>query len=235
MSDLVVITGAAGGIGTALSKMLRSAGFDLLLIDRPGSDVDALARPLDATAATIEGTDLAAARAALEAASGPIYGLVHLAGVFEPDPDLADTAGVWDRAMANNLENAYAFATAVGARLPPGRMGRMVFTSSLAFRRGAVDYVAYSAAKGGLVGMTRALARRFNKQANVNAVAPGIIMTNMAVPLIIEQKDKLLAEIPLGRFGAPEEVASVVKFLLGWDASYITGQTINVDGGQVMD
>ena len=111
----------------------------------------------------------------------------------------------------------------------------MVFSSSLAFRRGAVDYVAYSAAKGGLVGMTRALARRFNKQANVNAVAPGIIMTNMAVPLIIEQKDKLLAEIPLGRFGAPEEVASVVKFLLGWDASYITGQTINVDGGQVMD
>lgn len=235
MSDLIAVTGAAGGIGTALSKMLRSAGFDLLLIDRPGSEVEALARPLEATAATVEGTDVAAARAALAGASGPIYGLVHLAGVLEPDPDLADTAGVWDRAMANNLENAYAFATAVGERLPPGRMGRMVFTSSLAFRRGAVDYVAYSAAKGGLVGMTRALARRFKKRANVNAVAPGIIMTNMPVPLITEKKDKLLADIPLGRFGAPEEVASVIKFLVGWDASYITGQTINVDGGQVMD
>jgi len=234
MGDRVVITGAAGGIGRVTAKTLRSAGYDLLLIDRPGTGLEDLAKPLDSPAVAIEGAGVEVARAALGAVEGPIYGLVHMAGVMEPDPGLADEPGVWERAIADNLANAYAFATAMEARLPKGRMGRMVFVSSFAFRRGAGDYVAYSTAKGGLVGLTRALARRFAKRATVNAVAPGVIMTNMSVPLIAEAKDRLLAEITLGRFGAPEEVAPVVKFLLGWDAGYITGQTLNVDGGMTM-
>ncbi len=234
MQDMIAVTGAAGGIGTAVAKTLRSAGYDLLLIDRPGAGAEALAAPLQARVATVEAADVAACRAALAVVDGPIYGLVHLAGVFEPDPALADAPEVWERAMANNLANAYAFATAMLDRLPPGRMGRLVFTSSISFQRGAADYAAYSASKGGIVGLTRALARRLAKRATVNAVAPGIIMTNMSVPLVVEAKDKLIAEIPLGRFGAPEEVAPVIKFLLGWEAGYITGQTINVDGGHAM-
>lgn len=231
MADRIVITGAAGGIGRVTAKALRSAGYDLLLIDRPGRPLEELAKPLDSAFAFVDSEGLDAARTALATVDGPIYGLVHLAGMMEPDPKLAGEPAVWDRAMANNLDNAYAYATAMEERLPPGRIGRLVFTSSVAFRRGAGDYVAYSVAKGGLVGLTRALARRLRKQATVNAVAPGIIMTDMSVPLIIEAKDKLLAEITLGRFGAPEEVAQVIKFLVGWEASYITGQTLNVDGG----
>ena len=234
MADRIAITGAAGGIGKVTAKSLRSAGYDLLLIDREGSALQELATPLDSPHVFISDAGVDAARAALATVEGPIYGLVHLAGVMEPDPKLADEPGVWERAIADNLANAYAFATAAEERLPPGRMGRMVFASSVAFRRGAGDYVAYSAAKGGLVGLTRALARRLRKRATVNAVAPGVIMTDMSVPLIIEGKDRLLAEIVLGRFGAAEEVAPVVKFLLSWEAGYITGQTINVDGGMAL-
>lgn len=234
MGDRVAITGAAGGIGRVTAKTLRSAGYDLLLIDRPGVALEDLATPLDSPVVCIEGEGVHAARAALAAVEGPIYALVHLAGVMEPDPKLADEPGVWERVIADNLANAYAFATATEERLPPGRMGRMVFASSVAFRRGSGDYVAYSAAKGGLVGLTRALARRLRKRATVNAVAPGVIMTNMSVPLITEAKDRLLGEITLGRFGAPEEVAPVIRFLLGWEAGYITGQTLNVDGGMAI-
>ena len=116
MGDRVAITGAAGGIGKATAKILRSAGYDLLLIDRPGRPVGELATALDCASAEIAGTDLAAARGALDAVEGPIYGLVHLAGLFEPDPALAEAPDVWERAMAHNLENAYAFATAMEAR-----------------------------------------------------------------------------------------------------------------------
>lgn len=231
MSGRVVITGAAGGIGRVTAKMLRSAGYELLLIDRPGTDLDDVARPLGAPAVAVEGVGVEAARAALAAVEGPIYGLVHLAGVMEPDPTLADDPAVWQRSIAENLASAYDYATAVEPRLPPGQMGRMIFASSVAYRRGAGEHVAYSAAKAGLVGLTRALARRLRRKATVNAVAPGIIMTNMSVPLIIDGKDRLLSEIPLGRFGSPEEVAPLIRFLLGWEAGYITGQTINVDGG----
>ena len=94
--------------------------------------------------------------------------------------------------------------------------------------------MAYSAAKGGLVGLTRALARRFRTRATVNALAPGIILTRMPQRLIERRGEALLQEIPLGRFGEPREVATVIHFLLSEDASYITGQCINVDGGHNM-
>jgi len=234
MGDRIAITGAAGGIGRVTAKTLRSAGFDLLLIDRPGRPLEDLAKPLDSPFAFVEAAGLKAARAALATVEGPIYGLVHLAGVLEPDPKLADEPGVWERAIADNLAGAYAFATAMEARLPPGRMGRLIFAASASFRYGAGDYVAHAAAKAGLEGLTRALARRLSKRATVNAVAPGVIMTDMSVPLIIDGKDRLIAEITLGRFGAPEEVAPLIKFLLGWEAGYITGQTLKVDGGMSM-
>lgn len=234
LAGTIAITGAAGGIGRALCSLLAGSDCRLHLIDREDSDVEAYAASLGATASTVLGPDAAGARAALAALEGPIHGFVHLAGSMEDDPELGDDPAVWERTLANNLRNAYDFATAVGERLPEGAMGRLIFTSSLAFRRGAVDAVAYSAAKGGLVGLTRALARRFRKRATVNALAPGIILTRMPEKVIERRGDFLLKEIPLGRFGEPREVATVIRFLLSEDASYITGQCINVDGGQVM-
>jgi NAD(P)-dependent dehydrogenase (short-subunit alcohol dehydrogenase family) len=126
-------------------------------------------------------------------------------------------------------------AAAAAPRMDPDEVGRMVFASSLAFRRGSFDHVAYSAAKGGIVGLVRALSRGLAPAVLVNGLAPGIILTGMpdhilAVP---ERRERLLAETALKRFGQPREVATVIHFLLGAGSSYITGQVINVDGGVI--
>lgn len=235
MTRTIAITGAAGGIGRALVPLLADGGDRLLLIDVPGSGVEDLAAGTGATA--VAGAPLSAAECAeaLGAIDGEIDGFVHLAGTFEPDPLLGDDPLIWQRTINNNLENAYNFVTALIPRLPEGRMASVVFISSLAFRRGGRAHAAYSAAKGGLVGLTRSLARRYPDRMRVNSLAPGIIDTPMPADVIRQYGNALKVECPLGRFGEPREVATVIRFLLGEDSSYITGQTINVDGGHSMN
>lgn len=235
MPRTIVLTGAAGGIGRALAPMLHGLGDKLLLIDVEGSGVEEMATAYGAAAVAGAPLSVGECKAALNRVDGPIDGFVHLAGTFERDMQLGEDPTVWRRTIDNNLENAYAFATALVPRLPAGRMARWVFLSSLAYRRGGLEHAAYSAAKGGLVGLTRALARRYAKQATINALAPGIIDTPMPSEIIRDRGDALLASCPMGRFGEAREVATVIRFLLSDDASYITGQTINVDGGTSMD
>ncbi len=115
--------------------------------------------------------------------------------------------------------------------LTPAFLLRIVFASSVAFRRGSPDYAAYGAAKGGIVGLTRSLSRKFAPDILVNAVAPGVIETRMAATTIAERGDRYLQDIPLRRFGLASDVASVIRFLCSRDSSYITGQTITIDGG----
>ncbi|MDN2566789.1 SDR family oxidoreductase [Aquibium sp. A9E412] len=233
----IIVTGAGGGIGRETVKALAAAERRLVCVD---VDAAALAR-LDDIAEQLPGAlvrhvstlaDPTACRAAVAAAGADLVGLVHLAGVFEADPRSIDDMGVYERAIAHNLTNGYMMANAVAERIAPEAAGAMVFTSSLAFRRGAWEHVPYAAAKGGLVGMTRALSRRLAPRIRVNALAPGIIDTGMPARLIAERgMARVTAEIPLGRVGAAAEVASVAAFLMSPAASYITGQTINVDGG----
>lgn len=160
-----------------------------------------------------------------------MFGLIHMAGLFEPDPLDPEDHSAYDRAIASSLTNGYDLAVAYQTRRDAAAVGRIVFCSSGAFRRGAPNCVAYSVAKAGIVGLTRSLSRRFAPHTLVNAVAPNAIRTAMTDQVFKQRGDAILATIPLGRFGEPEEIASVVTFLCSDGASYITGQTINIDGG----
>jgi 3-oxoacyl-[acyl-carrier protein] reductase len=234
---MIVLTGGAGGIGMACAKRFLAEGARVHLVDIDG---ELLAKARADLAAgnrlTTHRSDLAspqACAAALDAADGKIRSLVHLAGVFEVDALEPEHRGAWDRAIQGNLTNAYDVTAAFKTRHVRDEPAQLVFASSLAFRRGSFDHVGYSAAKGGIVGLTRALARAFAPHVNVNAVAPGVIETRMPAPIIATRREKLMAEIPMKRFGAASEVASVIRFLCSSDASYVTGQTINIDGGTI--
>ena len=234
----IAITGGAGGIGRATARLFLESGAHVLLIDRDAAGLEAAERALGTARIAAWRSDLAdpaQCATALDQAGGKVSALIHLAGLFEADPLRPEEHGVWDRAIAANLTSAYDMAVAFIPRAAeatgPRGPARIVFAASLAFRRGSPDRAAYAAAKGGLVGLTRSLARKLAPAVLVNAVAPGIIDTAMAAGLIAERGVRGADDIPLRRWGAPEEVAGVIRFLCFEDASYITGQTITVDGG----
>ena len=238
-----VITGGAGGIGRACARQLLAGGARVLLVDIDAARLDEVKASLGggAAVATDVATHLAThvsrlasakdAAAALDAAGRPIFGLIHMAGLYEPDPLDPEDHSAWDRAMAANLTNGYDLGVAYQTRRDARAVGRIVYCSSGAYRRGVPGRVAYSVAKAGIVGLTRGLSRQFAPHTLVNAVAPNAIKTGMTESVFKERGEAILATIPLGRFGEPEEIASVVTFLCSDGASYVTGQTINIDGG----
>jgi 3-oxoacyl-[acyl-carrier protein] reductase len=231
---LIVVTGGAGGIGIETVKAFRDQGGHVILCDR---DPDAVERAQAILGNSRLGPQVSSldtpeeCARVIESAGAPVHALVHLAGVFERDSLDPNDHGVWNRAIAANLTNAYDMAVAFSTRHDKRQPARIVFASSIAYRRGSAERVPYAAAKGGIVGLTRALSRKLAPHVLVNAIAPGIIETKMAEPIIAERGEDYRKEIPLGRFGKPSEIAGVIRFLCGPDSTYITGQTITIDGG----
>lgn len=232
----ILITGGAGDIGRATARAFLQAGGRVHLVDIDGERLAKAQQELAAMGeVSTHRSDLAspaACREAFASCGQPVTALVHMAGVFEPDPLDADDRSVWERAIGSNLTNAYDMAIAFRAQhRPVSRAGRIVLCSSRAFQRGAAGRAAYTAAKGGIVGLTRTFSREFAPHILVNAVAPGLIETRMTTDVIARFGDQRMAEIPLGRYGTPDDIAGVVKFLCGPDSAYMTGQLITVDGG----
>lgn len=230
----IVVTGAAGGIGAVVARMAAERGARLLLIDPNQAGLDALLSDLPgsghAVSASLLDTPQACAEA-LTAIDGPLYGLVHMAGIYVPHELEPAAREVYDRTQAANTTNGFDLSIAMLDRLVTDAPARFVFAASIAYRRGSLGHVAYSVAKGGVVGLVRALSRNLAPRALVNGLAPGLIETPMPAHVIAERGEQMRREIPLGRFGQPEEVAGVVMFLLGPLSTYVTGQIINVDGG----
>jgi 3-oxoacyl-[acyl-carrier protein] reductase len=230
----IVVTGGAGGIGIETVRAFMEQGGHVIMADIDAAALEraqaALGRVRLGTIASALDTPAECARV-IEAAGAPVYALVHLAGLFERDTLDPDDHGVWNRAIAANLTSAYDMAVAFSTRFDRREPARIVLTSSVAYRRGSADRVPYAASKGGVVGLTRALSRKLAPDVLVNAIAPGVIATKMADPIIAERGEAYRQEIPLQRFGQPSEVAAVIRFLCSPDASYITGQTITIDGG----
>jgi 3-oxoacyl-[acyl-carrier protein] reductase len=229
----IIITGGAGGIGVETARAFMERGGHVVIVDIDAARLEEaqakLGRVRLGTQVSALETVQECARV-IESAGAPVFALVHLAGLFERDAMDPDDHGVWNRAIAANLTNAYDMAVAFSTRYDKREPARIVLTSSVAYRRGSADYPPYAAAKGGIVGLTRALSRRLAPTVLVNAIAPGPIDTRMAASTLAAGGDAYVQAIPLKRVGKPSEVASVIRFLCSRDSSYVTGQTITVDG-----
>ncbi|MFC4948851.1 SDR family NAD(P)-dependent oxidoreductase [Pseudonocardia sp. GCM10023141] len=241
---VVLVTGAAGGIGREVVAGLVAAGAQVVAVDlhRPALDA-ALDAPELATARRIA-ADLAdiGAHAQLIAAaqeSGPLYGLVHCAAVLRRRAQVADiTEDDWDAQVDVNLKGTFFLCRAAAdAMRTAGHGGRVVTFSSQGWWTGGYGgSVVYATTKGGVVSMTRGLARAYGPDGiTVNAVAPGQARTSM---LLDDLDERVLAtmteQTPLGRIAEPAEVAAAAVFLVSSHASFITGTTLNVSGGFLM-
>jgi NAD(P)-dependent dehydrogenase (short-subunit alcohol dehydrogenase family) len=240
----VLVAGGATGIGRSTIERLRSRGDDVFLADINLEAAEALmTEPASGRGlagrydlSTLDGPP-AAVKAALEA-FGRLDALVVCAGVLVDSPLAEISLEQWERTMAVNLRAPFLLAQAAEQALRESEVGRIVLTASVAAFQGGVGTVAYATSKGGLVSMTRSLAVGFAKSSvRVNCIAPGWIDTPFNDPYWQRvganpsARSALESRIPVGRQGVPEEIAAVIAFLLSAESSYLTGQTIVVDGG----
>ncbi|MEO8296377.1 MAG: SDR family NAD(P)-dependent oxidoreductase [Burkholderiales bacterium] len=239
---VILVTGGASGIGKAIATAAAQGGAHVAIVDAAGDRAQAVAAELRAhgiktVAETLDVRDAAACEAVVarvEAALGPIDGLVTAAGVSQPSPAATMSAEIWSRTIDINLTGLFQTAQAVGRRMVARGRGAIVNIASVDAFNGHAGRSHYAASKHGVVGLTRSLAIEWGRLGvRVNAIAPGIVDTPLLRANI--PTDSLQAGMvdrtPLGRLAKAEELAGPALFLLSDGASYVNGSTLTVDGG----
>jgi 3-oxoacyl-[acyl-carrier protein] reductase len=244
-APVAIVTGAARGIGRATAVALARSGFRLALVDVRAPElretaglvreagVEALALEGDVTSFT---TTQRLAREVLTAWPR-VDVLVNNAGISQPKGLLEITEDEWDRTIDTHLKGAFNWCKIVAPAMLGQRAGRIVNMSSVSAHTGAgtaaVSKSAYCAAKAGILGLTRGLAKELAPHVTVNAICPGLIATDLTAGMIArEGEDALVHSIPLARLGTPQDIAQVVVFLATVTPCFMTGEVIDVDGGQ---
>jgi 3-oxoacyl-[acyl-carrier protein] reductase len=243
-SKVAVVTGGTRGIGLAIGKRLVRDGYDLVVSYRGDeeaaanakTELDQLGRTIEVIAADVSTAD--GAGSLIESAVkklGHIDVLINNAGITRDNLLMRMNEDDWDAVLTTNLKGAFLTSKAAIRPMLRQRSGRIVNISSVVGIGGNAGQANYAAAKAGLIGFTKSLAKEVaSRNITVNAVAPGFIETRLTDVLPQEIKDSLLKNTPLGRFGSPEDVAGAVAFLISSDANFITGHVLTVDGGLFM-
>jgi 2-hydroxycyclohexanecarboxyl-CoA dehydrogenase len=247
MSRVAVVTGAASGMGLAVSQRLAANGHRVALVDLDGDAAERAADDIRATgasalAAKVDVTDRAAVDDALERARdqlGPIEIMVTSAGLDEFVPFTEITTAKWERMLAVNLTGTFHCLQAAVPDMLAAGWGRIVTISSSSAQSGAARMAHYVASKGGVIGLTKALAVELGPRGiTVNTIPPGSIETPMSrraqATGALPSNDVIAKVIPVGRTGTTEDVAAACAFLCSEEAGYITGQQINLNGGRYM-
>jgi 3-oxoacyl-[acyl-carrier protein] reductase len=242
--QVALVTGASRGIGRAIALALGGAGATVVGTATTEAGAAAITEYLGAaqiagrgTALNVtDGAGVDACVAGIEKELGAVAILVNNAGITQDNLLLRMKDAEWDAVLDTDLKSVFRLSRAVLRGMMKARAGRIINVTSVVGSSGNPGQVNYAAAKAGIAGMTRALAREIGSRAiTVNCVAPGFIDTEMTRALPDAQRDQLLGTIPLGRLGRPEDVAAAVLFLASPGAAYITGATVHVNGGMYMN
>jgi len=236
-----LVTGASGGIGSAIARALAGQGAKVALSGTRAEALTALAQeigggavPVPANLADAQSVE-ALVPAATEALGGKLDILVNNAGVTRDNLVMRMKDEEWDQVISVNLEAAFRLIRAAARPMMKARFGRIVSITSVVGTTGNPGQANYAASKGGLTAMTKALAQELaSRQITVNCVAPGFIASAMTDVLNEQQKTAILARIPAGDLGTGTDIGAAVAYLASREAGYVTGQTLHVNGGMAM-
>lgn len=241
---VALVTGAARGIGKAIAVRLAAMGATVAVNDLAAEEVIAAAvaeiestggRAIGVRANVTVAAEVAAMVERVVGELGSLDILVNNAGIARDMLLLRLSEEDWDAVLSTNLKGAYLCARAAVRPMMKARWGRIVNMSSVVGIAGNAGQANYAAAKAGLIGLTRSLAKELGSRGiTVNAIAPGFIVTAMTAGLPEKLRQEAIARTPVGRLGQPEDVAAAVGFLCSEEASFITGQVLGVDGGMVL-
>ena len=237
---VAIVTGGTRGIGLAIARLLAEDGASVVVSGRDAARLEAAVKELESLGAPAMAVAADAAKRedadrlveATRERFGRIDVLVNNAGITRDQLLVRMKDDDWDQVLDTNLRGVFLMTRAVGKVMMRQKSGRIINIASTAGAMGNPGQVNYSAAKAGVIGLTKAAGRELaHWNILVNAVAPGLIETDMAASIPAEAREAMLQQVPLKRIGQGREVAEVVRFLAGDGASYITGQTIHVNGG----